>query len=181
MGIELLHKLPDDVFNLIAAAGSVGMKRHERVYLVGGMVRGLVLGLPNLDIDLVVEGDAMKAAKAMQRRFGGSVLAHERFKTATWTLDHSQFADAAALTEVQSIDFITARRETYALPGALPAITPSALADDLARRDSTPHRACILTQLSNPYLFHVSQCSTLKATPLDDRLPTHEQGKGLGA
>ena len=32
---------------------------------------------------------------------------------------------------------VTARRETYARPGALPEVTPGTLADDLARRDFT--------------------------------------------
>ncbi len=149
LGLSLLHKLPDDVFNLIAAAGSVGMKRNERVYLVGGMVRDLVLGCPNLDVDLVIEGDAVKAAKAMQRRFGGSVLAHERFKTATWTLDHSQFVGADDLREVRSLDFITARHETYAQPGTLPNITPGTIHDDLARRDFAINTLAILLDDAN--------------------------------
>ncbi len=134
-GMSLLERLPEDLFNLIAAAGSVGTKRGERVYLVGGFVRDLVLDVPNLDIDLVVEGDAVKLAKAMQRRFEGVVLAHERFKTATWMVDPAHFPEADGLQALRSIDFISARRESYAAPGALPDIALSTIADDLARRD----------------------------------------------
>ena len=35
------------------------------------------------------------------------------------------------------IDLITARREHYPAPGALPSVTPSHIRDDLARRDFT--------------------------------------------
>ena len=34
-----------------------------------------------------------------------------------------------------SLDLVMARRETYAEPGALPAVAPGSLSDDLARRD----------------------------------------------
>ena len=143
-GLALLRRLPDKIFNLFAAAGSVGTKRGERTYLVGGVVRDLVLGAPNLDVDLVVEGDALKSALAMQRRFGGEVVAHVRFKTATWRLYQSAFSNAEGLNSLASIDFITARRETYAQPGALPGVEPGTIADDLARRDFTINAIAIL-------------------------------------
>ena len=42
-----------------------------------------------------------------------------------------------------SYDIARARRETYAHPGALPAVTPAPLAEDLLRRDFTVNALAI--------------------------------------
>ncbi|NCP86485.1 MAG: hypothetical protein CO094_10660 [Anaerolineae bacterium CG_4_9_14_3_um_filter_57_17] len=93
-------------------------------YLVGGAPRDLLLGCPALDLDIVIEGDAPAVGRALQRAQGGKLTQHAAFLTATW-----QAPGGPAL------DLITARRETYPRPAALPQVTPSTLADDLARRD----------------------------------------------
>jgi len=97
------------------------------VYLVGGFVRDLLLGLTPDDFDFVVEGDAPALARAVARELGGEVMAHAPFGTATW------FDPGGA-----AIDFATARTETYPQPAALPVVTPGAsIAADLHRRDFT--------------------------------------------
>lgn len=97
------------------------------VYLAGGFVRDLLLGLTPDDFDFVVEGDAPALARAVARELGGEVMAHAPFGTATW------FVPGGA-----AIDFATARTETYPQPAALPVVTPSAsIAADLHRRDFT--------------------------------------------
>ena len=97
------------------------------VYLAGGFVRDLLLGLTPDDFDFVVEGDAPALARAVARELGGEVKAHAPFGTATW------FDPGGA-----AIDFATARTETYPQPAALPVVTPGAsIAADLHRRDFT--------------------------------------------
>ena len=93
----------------------------DRVYLVGGAVRDLLLGEAPIDLDLVVEGDA----DAYARSLGGSLTGHDRFGTATVLLDGFVY------------DIAQSRRETYAHPGALPEVEPAPLAEDLERRDFT--------------------------------------------
>jgi tRNA nucleotidyltransferase (CCA-adding enzyme) len=98
-----------------------------RVALVGGAVRDALLGVAHgPDVDLVVEGDAIALARAVGRALGGRVVAHERFRTARVDFAHGRH-----------LDVVTARRETYATPGALPDVVPGSLEDDLARRDFT--------------------------------------------
>ncbi|MBM3697560.1 MAG: CCA tRNA nucleotidyltransferase, partial [Actinobacteria bacterium] len=98
-----------------------------RVSLVGGAVRDALLGVRHgPDIDLVVEGDAIALARAVGLQLGGSVIAHARFGTARIELPHGRH-----------LDLVTARRETYVRPGALPDVEPGGLLDDLARRDFT--------------------------------------------
>ena len=98
-------------------------KLQQRVYLVGGVVRDLLLGYPNFDLDLVVEGDAVKLAQQVAETSQAKLLAHHRFGTAKLRYDNF------------TLDLATARKETYARPGALPAVTPGTLKDDLIRRD----------------------------------------------
>ena len=99
--------------------------RNTGLYLVGGPVRDLLLERPVKDLDLVVEGDAQALASTIAARLKGRVLARSQFGTATLRLGE------------QSLDLVTARRETYPRPGALPEVTPGSIEDDLARRDLT--------------------------------------------
>ena len=94
-----------------------------KIYLVGGSVRDSLLGRAGNDIDLTVVGDASKVAREFAQATGGECTLHERFGTATVRVGPA------------SIDFITARSETYPTPGALPVVRPGTLENDLARRD----------------------------------------------
>ncbi len=95
------------------------------LYLAGGPVRDLLLEKPVKDLDLVVEGDAQALASTIAARLEGRLVSRSQFGTATVRLGK------------QSLDLVTARRETYPRPGALPQVTPSSIEDDLARRDFT--------------------------------------------
>lgn len=80
-----------------------------------------------LDLDVVVEGDARPVARCVARSVEGTTLVeHERFITATVELGSGGH-----------LDFVSARRERYPAPGALPDVTRGSLDDDLKRRDFT--------------------------------------------
>lgn len=104
---------------------------EEPVYLVGGAVRDLLLGHPRADVDLVVEGDAA----ALARRLGGAEVEHARFGTVKVEI------------EGHEVDVASARRESYAEPGALPAVEAGAsIEEDLRRRDFTVNAIAIPLQ-----------------------------------
>jgi tRNA nucleotidyltransferase (CCA-adding enzyme) len=115
---------------LLLAVASEAIRQQMPLYVVGGLVRDLLLGHPVSDFDLVVEGDAVILARAIASRNGGTVRVHPRFKTAQWfppnTTGNTKF-----------IDLITARSERYNHPAALPSVRPGTLKDDLRRRDFT--------------------------------------------
>lgn len=99
-------------------------QRGWATYLVGGVVRDLLLGRPTKDLDVVVVGNALEVAAEVARSERGSYTEHRTFGTASIELD-----------DRLRIDVATARRESYARPAALPRTAPSGLEDDLTRRD----------------------------------------------
>lgn len=123
LGRQLEEYLPPQLLSLAQNVSREAGRQGEGVYIVGGIVRDLLLGCPNVDLDLVVEGDAVKLAKRMAETSEVRLLAHHRFGTAK--LGYRNF----------TADLATARKETYPRPGALPVVAPGTLNDDLIRRD----------------------------------------------
>lgn len=123
---EMEEKIPPDRLSLIKQVSETAEALHMPAYIVGGVVRDLLLDRPVMDFDVVVEGDAIQLAKALKERYGGSFVFHNQFFTAKWTP-----------SEGPSLDLISARSETYPEPASLPVVSMSTLADDLARRDFT--------------------------------------------
>ena len=68
-------------------AGELAQKRGQKLYLVGGVVRDLLLGRRNFDLDLVVEGDAIALASELANEKQGKLVTHQRFGTAKLTSD----------------------------------------------------------------------------------------------
>ena len=100
-------------------------------YLVGGFVRDLLLGKPVNDLDVIVEGSAIKVGEALVKKHDGKLITHQKFHTAIW------HTPSAFDLRPSAVDLITARFETYKTPGALPTVKPSTIDDDLRRRDFT--------------------------------------------
>jgi tRNA nucleotidyltransferase (CCA-adding enzyme) len=112
------------------------------LYIVGGSVRDLLLGRATKDFDFTVEGDAGRLAESILRKYAGRVVFHTRFGTATWTLDETTFKRLqipllGSREFPPFLDLISARKETYPRPGALPTVKRSTIDDDLHRRDFT--------------------------------------------
>lgn len=137
------ERLPHNVYALLEHAGKIGDRLGLSVYTVGGFVRDLLLNRPNLDIDLVVEGDAIAFAKIFAKELQGRVREHTAFKTALIIYNENKGIKKksnASFKEVhaeQRIDVATARLEYYAYPAALPSVELSSIKMDLFRRDFT--------------------------------------------
>jgi tRNA nucleotidyltransferase (CCA-adding enzyme) len=94
-GAWLRRQLPGELWRAAQAAGQLGDQRGERVFLVGGCVRDLLLGRATLDLDLMVEGDAIALARALARRLGARRKSEARFGTATVTVARGRAVDLA--------------------------------------------------------------------------------------
>jgi tRNA nucleotidyltransferase (CCA-adding enzyme) len=134
---RLQESLPGPVWDVLQQAGRLADEVGFSLYVVGGFVRDLLLGLPNLDLDLVVEGDAIALAKELARRYGGRARSHRRFGTAKWILERKES------NLPRHLDFVTARTEFYERPTALPTVEISSLRQDLYRRDFTVNTLAI--------------------------------------
>lgn len=117
---------PAWVQGVLELARDVAGRRGEPVYLVGGVVRDLMLRRPNEDVDLVVEGDGIGFARDLAGVGGGSCHPHEPFMTAVVILPGGL-----------RIDVASARTEFYRTPAALPEVETSLIRQDLYRRDFT--------------------------------------------
>ncbi|MBU2504157.1 MAG: hypothetical protein KKB89_00005, partial [Candidatus Omnitrophica bacterium] len=123
--VDRLKKLPSELKKILTIASRQATSSGVKIYLVGGVVRDLIKGKINFDLDIVVESDAIIFAREYANYLGGEFKKHHAFGTATVYLGEHK------------VDFATARRETYPRWGALPVVVPAALEDDLARRDFT--------------------------------------------
>lgn len=122
----LLRQFSPEIVQLLVRIGEIGKETGHPAYLVGGTVRDLILGYPNEDVDIVIEGNAPQLAQRLAEEYRAKIRVHEAFQTATLLLP-SGFR----------VDFASARTEFYAYPAALPAVESGNLREDLYRRDFT--------------------------------------------
>ena len=123
---RLYSLFPERITQILETVSAIAKELKMKAFLVGGVVRDLLLGIPNLDIDIVIEGDGIFFAKRLSEMLGAKLDSHEKFKTAVVVLDNGQH-----------IDIASSRIEYYEKPAALPNVEPGSISQDLARRDFT--------------------------------------------
>ena len=127
-----LFNLDGKLLKTVREIGRQAAKRKSSAYIVGGIVRDLILKKKNLDLDIVVEGDAAGLARDLAKKWNGKVTVYKKFGTASLKISGGL-----------CIDLATARRESYACSGALPVVRPGRLNEDLLRRDFTVNAMAI--------------------------------------
>lgn len=100
-------------------------------FFVGGIIRDMILNQKIKDIDIAIEGDAIKLGHCLNKRLKGEIKTHREFGTIEIIKDSVR------------IDLATARKEIYVTPGALPIVAPAKIYDDLKRRDFTMNAIAI--------------------------------------
>jgi tRNA nucleotidyltransferase (CCA-adding enzyme) len=116
--------LPERVRDVVVKVGRIAHEHGVRAHVVGGFVRDMLLARPNLDVDIVVEGDGLAFAEHVAEATGWRIRVHKRFGTAVLVVDRGLH-----------VDVTSARAEYYTRPGALPTVERSSLRQDLFRRD----------------------------------------------
>lgn len=106
----------------------IASKSSYRIYLVGGIVRDLLLNRNNSDIDITVEGSAIEFAKVLENAGCAKILSL-----------HKDFGTAKLEINGEKIDFASTRSEFYLKKGHLPQIEKigCSLEKDVIRRDFT--------------------------------------------
>jgi tRNA nucleotidyltransferase (CCA-adding enzyme) len=128
----LKERLPRKIISLIKDFGTTADSLGYNAYLVGGLVRDVLLKKENLDVDIVLEGDGIGFAQEFARSHEVRVRSHKKFGTAVLV-----FPDGF------KVDVATARMEYYETPAAPPMVETGSLKMDLLRRDFTVNTLAI--------------------------------------
>ena len=129
---------------------------ENKIYLVGGLLRDRMLGLPIAsDLDLVLEGDAVALAHFLyEKRLSTHYpVTYPRFGTA---MLHIGGAGATGC----DVELVSARAESYHADSRKPEVRQGTLEEDVFRRDFT-----LNTLLEN---LHTGEISDLTGRGLDD-------------
>jgi len=124
IGRTFRKTLPPATHELLRAIGVLSRDLGYRAYLVGGIVRDLMLGRENVDLDIAIEGDAERLARTFARKTGSRMRSPTRFGTCK--LESKAFG---------TLDIAATRGESYRASGALPDVVPARIGEDLCRRD----------------------------------------------
>jgi tRNA nucleotidyltransferase (CCA-adding enzyme) len=133
---RLIQRLPKKIQRLLRQLGVLADEQGVDVYVVGGVVRDLLLKRENWDFDLTVEGDGVAFARLVAYRYGAGLAVFERFATARLV-----FPDGL------KVDIASTRRESYAQAAVLPTVQPASIEEDLSRRDFTINAIAIQLNL----------------------------------
>ena len=145
---QTLQNRISEIWPALMLIADTAQKRGWALYVVGGAVRDLLLGLvpdatgkpqPLTDIDLVVEGAdegaGVALAEALQEKYPQvSIQTYGQFQTAslTWPSTAKSPTDNS---DPLLVDIATARTEFYPYPAANPEVETSSIRQDLYRRD----------------------------------------------
>jgi tRNA nucleotidyltransferase (CCA-adding enzyme) len=124
--------LSKECFEIVSKVALISKELNIKAYLVGGIIRDIVLKKSNIDIDVTIEGDGILFAKKFAQEVGGKLVSYERFMTATVQID------------IRDVDFASTRKELYKNYGALPEVSKGILEDDIKRRDFTVNSMAFL-------------------------------------
>lgn len=121
-----LNGLNPASFKVLKKIGTICDRKGIQGFIVGGTVRDLILGRPNIDLDFVFEADAIQLTREMAKQLSVKASYYPPFGTATlyWS-------------KLIRVDLTSARKESYSEPGALPKVQHGNLKQDLFRRDFT--------------------------------------------
>jgi tRNA nucleotidyltransferase/poly(A) polymerase len=111
--------------NALLAMRGIAREKGLTIFLVGGAVRDLTSGSPVRDLDVVVQGNALKLKKEIEKA-GGKIVGEQELGQALFV----QFPRGVKL-EVGSTLSVT-----YPKPGK-PVLKAATILDDLRRRDFT--------------------------------------------
>ena len=138
MARRLLKGFGTSQSHLLRRVSVLARDQGVGLYLVGGVVRDLILGRRPVDLDLVVAGDGLLFARKMAKLLNAEITQHLAFGTSVITLDDGSRVDVAST-----------RRETYRAAAALPVVEAGSIHDDLFRRDVTINSIAI--RLDSPH------------------------------
>lgn len=124
---EFEERLSSDIKEVLLSCSEVADKNEFSIYLIGGVVRDLILGNEIFDIDIIVEGNAIELAHILEKNLNCKIIQIQNdLKTAKILFENKI-----------EVDFASTRCEHYPSAGFLPVVKDVAcsLEEDVSRRD----------------------------------------------
>lgn len=121
-----LNNLPGKILDILKKIGKIADDHHAEAFLIGGMVRDLLTGRRNNDIDVVVNSSLENIIHEIAETLGGEWTYNYQFKTGN-----------VKLPSGYNLDMALTRKEIYHYTGALPEVEETNMLEDLFRRDYT--------------------------------------------
>lgn len=135
---KIKRAFPEKMAALLRLCGKFAEDMGCTAFVVGGFTRDLLLGVPNFDVDMVIEGNAIEYAKRLSKELRGVYVYHRRFGTATVFIPcPAGIAPSKSSGGKFRIDIAMTRTEIYERPAALPTVRSGPIENDLYRRDFT--------------------------------------------
>jgi tRNA nucleotidyltransferase/poly(A) polymerase len=120
------HLSPDQN-RVVEDVQAAAAQANVNVFLTGGAMRDMLAGHRIRDLDFVVEGPALKVAKAVAAATGAKIVSE----------DESRKAAELVFPTGVTAQIGMSRQEKYGKPGSKPQVTPATIQDDLRGRDFT--------------------------------------------
>ncbi|MCB9202710.1 MAG: HD domain-containing protein [Flavobacteriales bacterium] len=123
--VNLKSNINQSIFKIISESAQ---EINQSVYIVGGFVRDLLLGINSpKDIDFVTEGSGIKLAETV----------HKNLNTKSKISVFKRFGTAMIRHEDIELEFVGARKESYSEDSRKPFVESGTIEDDQKRRDFT--------------------------------------------
>ena len=121
----LENHLSSDQNRVVAAVQDAASEDNLNVFLAGGAMRDMLGGFQVRDLDFTVEGNALKFAKAVEKRTGARVVSVDENRRSV------EMVFAGGVTGQVAMS----RHERYAKTAAKPQVSPATIQEDLRGRD----------------------------------------------
>lgn len=126
---ELKNSISKEALSVLKKISALAQEFYVEIFLIGGIVRDILLENKISDIDIAVQGNAIEFAQFIQSKMGAEIVAiQENLKTAKVKFENNIV-----------IDFASTREEKYSKSGVLPVAYNFGclLENDVKRRDFT--------------------------------------------
>ncbi len=119
-------RLTPDQQRAVSLVLDIARAQEMNIYLTGGTIRDIISGFPIRDLDITVQGNALKLQKDLEK-VGAIIEGSDDETRALYVLFPGNIRGTIEM----------AHAATYEKPGKPPRIAPATITDDLRRRDFT--------------------------------------------
>ena len=131
---EYAKNIPEEIKKALDLCSKAADKINLPIFIIGGVVRDIIIGKKSVDIDITVEESAIEFSRFLRKQYPDIFKIkelHEDFKTAkvVFTINNKNI----------ELDIASTRKEIYSHPASLPQVSQIGcdIKDDILRRDFT--------------------------------------------